>query len=153
MEWIAGLVSAALVGIAGIIAALYKRNQNRKDQYTHEEKLIELSQNLANSNKILKDFTSLSRDFDYLKDGMTALHKEIKDVKKEVVKVKENCASTDILLLRREIYNVYWNYKKEESLPERDFETALNLYTVYHSLGGNGTAEQYINEIKTWRRY
>jgi hypothetical protein len=56
------------------------------------------------------------------------------------------------MLLRREIYNIYWTYEKNKELPERDFETALNLYTVYHSLGGNGTAEQYINEIKTWRR-
>lgn len=153
MEWIAGLVSAALVGIAGVIAALYKRNQNKQDQYKHEEQLIKLSKGISDSNKILKDFTSLSRDMDYLRDGMTSLHREIKELKGEVVQVKENCAATDIMLLRREIYNIYFNYEKEKKLPEREFETALNLYTVYHSLGGNGSAEQYINEIKGWVRY
>lgn len=152
MTWIVGLVSAALVGIAGIIAALYKRNQNKQDQYKHEEQLIKLSKGISDSNKILKDFTSISKDIDYLRDGMTSLHKEIKDIKGEVVQIKENCAATDIMLLRREIYNIYWTYEKNKELPEREFETALNLYTVYHSLGGNGTAEQYINEIKTWRR-
>lgn len=152
MEWIAGLVTAALVGIAGVIAALYKRNQNRKDQYEHEEKLVKLGKDLTNTNKILKDFTSLSRDFDYIRKGMDQLHEEIKEIKQEVNVVKTNCAATDTMLLRREIYNIYWTYEKNKELPERDFETALNLYTVYHSLGGNGTAEQYINEIKTWRR-
>lgn len=152
MSWIAGLVTAAFAGIAAVIAALYKRNQNKKDQMDHEERLIKLSKNLTESNKILKDFTSLSRDFDYVRKGMDQLHEEIKEVKQEVNIVKTNCVATDTMLLRREIYNIYWTYEKNKELPERDFETALNLYTVYHSLGGNGTAEQYINEIKTWRR-
>lgn len=150
--WIVALVSAIGGAAAAIIGAAFKRNQNKKDQYEHEEKLIKLSQDLANSNKILNDFSSMSRDFDYIRDGMTQLHKEIKDVKAEVVKVKKNCASTDALLLRREIYNIYWSYENEKTIPEREFETALNLYTVYHSLGCNGTAEHYIEEIKQWKR-
>ena len=156
MEWIAALVGAATAGLVAIIGALFKRNQNRKDQYEHEEQLIKLSKDLTDTNKILKDFTSLSRDFDYVRKGMNELHKEIKEVKQEVIQVKENCASTDTMLLRREITNIYLTYfnpnKEVIEIPERDFESALNLYTVYKSLGGNGLAEQYINEIKTWRR-
>ncbi len=156
MEWIAALVGAATAGLIGIIGALFKRNQNRKDQYDHEERLVQLGNDLTNTNKILKDFTSLSRDFDYVRKGMNELHKEIQEVKKEVIQVKENCASTDTMLLRREITNIYLTYfnpnKEVIEIPEREFESALNLYTVYKSLGGNGMAEQYINEIKTWRR-
>ena len=156
MEWIAALVGAATAGLVAIIGALFKRNQNKKDQYDHEERLVQLGNDLTNTNKILKDFTSLSRDFDYVREGMNELHKEIQDVKKEVIQVKENCASTDTMLLRREITNIYLTYfnpnKEVIEIPEREFESALNLYTVYKSLGGNGMAEQYINEIKTWRR-
>lgn len=156
MEWIAALVGAATAGLVAIIGALFKRNQNRKDQYDHEERLVQLGNDLTNTNKILKDFTSLSRDFDYVRKGMNELHKEIQEVKKEVIQVKENCASTDTMLLRREITNIYLTYfnpnKEVIEIPEREFESALNLYTVYKSLGGNGMAEQYINEIKTWRR-
>lgn len=156
MEWIAALVGAATAGLVAIIGALFKRNQNRKDQYDHEERLVQLGNDLTNTNKILKDFTSLSRDFDYVRKGMNELHKEIQEVKREVIQVKENCASTDTMLLRREITNIYLTYfnpnKEENEIPEREFESALNLYTVYKSLGGNGMAEQYINEIKTWRR-
>ncbi len=156
MEWIAALVGAATAGLVAIIGALFKRNQNKKDQYDHEERLVQLGNDLTNTNKILKDFTSLSRDFDYVRKGMNELHKEIQEVKKEVIQVKENCASTDTMLLRREITNIYLTYfnpnKEVIEIPEREFESALNLYTVYKSLGGNGMAEQYINEIKTWRR-
>lgn len=156
MEWIAGLVTAALVGIAGVIAAVYKRNQNKKDQMEHEEKLVKLGKDITNTNKLLEGFTSLSKDVDYVRRGMDQLHKEIKEVKREVNVVKTNCAATDTMLLRREITNIYLTYfnpnKEVNEIPEREFESALNLYTVYKSLGGNGLAEQYVNEIKTWKR-
>lgn len=154
--WIAGLVTAALAGIAGVIAAVYKRNQNKKDQMEHEEKLVKLGKDITNTNKLLEGFTSLSKDVDYVKKGMDQLHKEIKEVKREVNIVKTNCSATDTMLLRREITNIYLTYfnpqKEVNEIPEREFESALNLYTVYKSLGGNGLAEQYVNEIKTWKR-
>lgn len=155
--WIAGLVTAALAGLAGIIGAVYKRNQNKQDQMQHEERLVKLGQGIAKSNKILKDFTSLSKDVDYMRKGLDELHEEVKDLKSEVVEVKENCRSTDILLLRREITNIYIKYfnpqREVNEIPERDFESALNLYDVYKSLGGNGATERMIEEIKTWKRF
>lgn len=155
--WIAGLVTAALAGLAGIIGAVYKRNQNKKDQMEHEEKLVQLGQGIAKSNKLLKNFTAMSKDIEYVKEGLNTLHEEVEGIKNEVVEVKENCRNTDIMLLRREIYNIYIKYfnpqRTENEIPERDFESALNLYDVYKSLGGNGMAEQMINEIKTWKRF
>lgn len=156
MEWIAAFIGAAAAGLVSIIGALFKRNQNRKDQYEHEESLIKLSKDLTDTNKILKDFTSLSQDLEYVKKGMNDLYKEVKEIKKEVGIVRTNSTATDTMLLRREITNIYLTYfnpqKEVIEIPERDFESALNLYTVYKSLGGNGLTEQYINEIKTWRR-
>ena len=154
--WIAGLVTAALAGIAGVIAAVYKRNQNKKDQMEHEEKLVQLGQGIAKSNRLLKNFTAMSKDIEYVKEGLNTLHEEVEGIKHEVVEVKENCRNTDIMLLRREIYNIYIKYfnpqRVENEIPERDFESALNLYDVYKSLGGNGMAEQMVNEIKNWKR-
>lgn len=155
--WIAGVITAALAGIGGIIAAVHKRNQNKKDQMEHEEKLVQLGQGIAKSNKLLKNFTAMSKDIEYVKEGLNALHEEVEGIKNEVVEVKENCRNTDIMLLRREIYNIYIKYfnpqRTENEISERDFESALNLYDVYKSLGGNGMAEQMINEIKTWKRF
>jgi hypothetical protein len=37
MEWIAAVIGASTAGLVAIIGALFKRNQNKKDQYEHEE--------------------------------------------------------------------------------------------------------------------
>lgn len=56
------------------------------------------------------------------------------------------------LLLRREIFNIYLTYFRTQEIPEREFESVLNLYTVYKDIGGNGVASEYVEEIKTWKR-
>ena len=146
------LIGATAAGIALVIGALYKRNQNKKDQYSHEENLIKLSKDLTDTNKILKDFTSLSKDFEYVKKGMNELHKEIKEIKQEVGIVKRTNTDTNIMLLAREICSIYASYSATREIPEREFESTLNLFDVYTSLGGNGLIKTYVEEIKTWRR-
>lgn len=146
------IIAAGAAGLVGIIGALYKRNQNRKDQYSHEENLIKLSKDISNSNKILKDFTSLSRDFEYIKKGMDSLHNEIKDVKTELSMVKKTNTDTSVMLLAREICSIYASYSATQEIPEREFESTLNLFDVYVSLGGNGLIKTYVEEIKTWKR-
>lgn len=152
MEWIAGLITAACAGIGVIIAAFYKRNQNRKDQYDHEEKLVELGQNIAESNKILRDFTSLSRDFDYMRKGLDEVHTDIKSLAGGIVKLNENMASTDKMLLRNAILTIYFAYEKEKVIPEAQYESVLGLYDVYTSLGGNGFVHEKVEEMRSWRR-
>ncbi len=150
--WIAGLVTAGCAGIGVIIGALYKRNQNRKDQYQHEEKLIELSQKLSDSNKILQDFSAMSRDFDYMRHGLEDVHADIKTLAAGIVKLNENTASTDKMLLRNAILTIYFAYEKEQVIPEAQYESVLGLYDVYTSLGGNGFVAEKVEEMKTWRR-
>ena len=150
--WIAGLVTAACAGIGVIIAAFYKRNQNRKDQYDHEEKLIELSQKLTDSNKILQDFSAMSRDFDYMRKGLDDVHTDVKTLAAGIVKLNKNTVSTDKMLLRNAILNIYFTYEKEQAIPEAQYESVLGLYDVYTSLGGNGFVHEKVEEIRTWRR-
>lgn len=129
MTWIAGLVSAALVGIAGIITALYKRNQNRKDQYEHEEKLIEIS------------------------SGQNEIKQDIKNLAAAVIKIDENQRSTDIMLLRNAFLTIYFAYEKEKAIPETQYESACGIYDVYHQLGGNSFTTEKMQEMREWRRY
>lgn len=152
MTWIAGLVTAACAGVGVIIAAFYKRNQNRKDQYDHEEKLVELGQKLADSNKILQDFTAMSRDFDYMRHGLDDVHADIKTLAAGVIKLNENTVSTDKMLLRNAILGIYFAYEKEQVIPEAQYESVLGLYDVYTSLGGNGFVHEKVEEMRTWRR-
>lgn len=81
------------------------------------------------------------------------VQEEVKEIKKEVFQLKSSQAEMNKILCRREIFSIYYNYNKEKKIPERDFETALNIYTVYSSMGGNGTAEAMIKEIKGWEVY
>lgn len=128
MEWIAGLVTAAFAGIAAIIAALYKRNQNRKDQYEHEEKLIEISQ------------------------GTKEIKEDIKSIAAAVVKLSNDQVSTDKMLLRNSILTIYFEYEKDKIIPEAQYESMLGMYDVYTDLGGNGFVHEKVNEMRTWRR-
>lgn len=128
MEWIAGLVSAALVGIAGIIAALYKRNQNRKDQYDHEERLIEIS------------------------SGQNEIKQDIKSIAAAVIKLDQNQVNTDKMLLRNSILTIYFNYEEKRVIPEAQYESVLGLYDVYSQLGGNGFVHEKVEEMRSWKR-
>ena len=127
--WITGLVTAACAGIGVIIGALYKRNQNRKDQYEHEERLIEIS------------------------SGQNEIKQDIKSIAAAIVKLDQNQVSTDKMLLRNSILQIYFTYEKEQAIPEAQYESVLGLYDVYHDLGGNSWITDKVNEMRTWRRY
>lgn len=129
MEWIAGLVTAACAGIGVIIAALYKRNQNRKDQYDHEERLIEIS------------------------SGQNEIKQDIKSIAAAVVKLDQNQVSTDKMLLRNAILTIYFAYEPKKEIPEAQYESVLGLYDVYSQLGGNGFVHEKVEEMrKEWKR-
>lgn len=128
MTWIAGLVTATCAGIGVIIAALYKRNQNRKDQYDHEERLIEIS------------------------SGQNEIKQDIKSLAAAVVKLDQNSRSTDIMLLRNAFLTIYFAYEKEKVIPETQYESACGIYDVYHQLGGNSFTTEKMEEMKTWKR-
>ena len=129
MEWIAGLVTAACAGIGVIIAALYKRNQNRKDQYDHEERLIEIS------------------------SGQNEIKQDIKALAAAVIKLDQNQVSTDKMLLRNAILTIYFAYEPKKEIPEAQYESVLGLYDVYSQLGGNGFVHEKVEEMRNeWKR-
>ena len=87
--------------------------------------------------------------------GIVLVLAKIGEVIVNVIKAKKepDQAQTNKMLLKREICSIYWQFEHEKRIPEREFESAFNIYTVYRDLGGNGLAQEYINEIKTWERY
>ena len=77
----------------------------------------------------------------------------LEQIQTDLVNFTAAQAQTNKMLLKREICSIYWQFEHEKRIPEREFESAFNIYTVYRDLGGNGLAQEYINEIKTWERY
>lgn len=145
MEFIAAIIGAAAAGLVALIGALFKRNQNKKDQYDHIENLVKLTSQLQDTNKILQDFTSLSRDFDYIRKAMD-------NVGSEIIKLSDNTRRNDIMMLRHSILLIYFTYNKDKKIPEPQYESVLGLYDVYHSLGGNSFITDIVEEIKKWER-
>lgn len=133
MEFIAAIIGASAAGLVALIGALFKRNQNKKDQYEHIEKLVELTQGLKNF------------DFDALRRGLDAVHKEVVDL-------SQATKSNDLMMLRHSILLIYFTYNKEKEIPEAQYESMLGLYDVYTSLGGNSFVSDKVNEIKSWKR-
>lgn len=81
---------------------------------------------------------------------LVQVQKEVKEIRREVYQLKTSQAEMNKILCRREISSIYYNYNKEKKLPQRDFESALNIYDVYKSMGGNGATEKMISEMKNW---
>lgn len=128
MEWIAGVITAACAGIGVIIATLYKRNQNKKDQYEHEEELIKIA------------------------SGQNEIKQDIKAIASAIVTIDQNQRSTDIMLLRNAFLTIYFNYKDKKEIPTVQYESACGIYDVYHQLGGNSFTTEKMEEMKTWKR-
>lgn len=77
---------------------------------------------------------------------------ELIEVKDDIIELKKSQATINIMLCRRELTSIYHQYCKEKKITETDFETFMNIYTIYKSLGGNGIIETYLNEIKGFER-
>lgn len=129
---IAALFVAAGTFITNIIKAKKEETKDTTLQNTHEETLIKLSQGNFNSSlEMLNSIEELSSQF-----------REFSTSQKEI----------NLTLLRRAFLDIYFRYEKGKELPEDQFESALNIYTVYKSMGGNGYIEELKNELVNWRR-
>ena len=125
---IVALVTAAGTAIGVIINALYKRNQNKQDLYTHEENLVKIS---SSNDDILK---------------------ELKLVGEKMYEISESQRRNDIVLLRQAFLTIYFQYYKTKEIPEIQYEAFCSIYDVYTSLGGNGFVKEKFEEAHTWER-
>ena len=143
---IVGIIAAGGAALVNIIKAAFSRNQNKKDQLDHEEKLLQIGVSMNNVNleiseikSALNQFTvGLSKDMDRMDRKLEALHSEQKDF--------------NIAMLRHDIVQVYEYYKSAASMPTDVFESTMNLYDKYKSIGGNGFVDGLIEEMKRWGR-
>lgn len=143
---IAGIVGAVGVALVNIIKALYSRNQNKQDQLQHEENLIKLSSSMTNVNQAISELRAeimpmlngLSKDLDRVDKKLEDFHTEWKDY--------------NIVMLRHDITSVYEYYKSSAAMPKVIYESTMNLYDKYSSLGGNSYVHEIVEEMKTWEK-
>ena len=143
---IGGIIGAIGTAIAVVIKALYSRNQNKQDQYQHEEALVKLSASMTNVNEAISElrnemfslFRGMSKDMDRMDRKLEDFHSEWKDY--------------NIIMLRHDITSVYEHYKSSAAIPKVVYESTMNLYDKYQKLGGNSYVHEIVDEMKTWSK-
>ena len=143
---IAGIIAAVGVALVNLIKAAFSRNQNKKDQFDHEENLIKLSSSMTNVNQAISDFRAeimpmlngLSKDLNIVDGKLEDFYTEWKDY--------------NIVMLRHDITSVYQNYKSSAAIPQSIYQSTMELYDRYEDLGGNSYVKNIIGEIETWRK-
>lgn len=143
---IAGIVGAVGTALVGIIGAVKKRSQDRKDQLDHEENLVKLSSSMTNVNaeiselrkEIMGVINEISKDLDRIDRKLEDFHSEQKSI--------------NLVMLRHDIVQVYEQYKCSAAVPTDLYESTMNLYDQYKAAGGNGFIAQVIEEMKTWSK-
>lgn len=143
---LAGIIAAVGVALVNIIKAAFSRNQNKKDQLDHEENLIKLSSSMTNVNQAISELRAeimpmlngLSKDLDRVDRKLEDFHTEWKDY--------------NIVMLRHDITSVYEHYKSSAAMPKVIYESTMNLYDKYSSLGGNSYVHEIVEEMKTWKK-
>lgn len=143
---IAAIIGAIGTALVGIIGASKKRSQNRKDQLDHEENLIKLSSSMTNVNQAISELRSemssllngMSKDMDRIDRKLEDFHSEWKDY--------------NIVMLRHDITSVYQHYKDSAAIPQGIYQSTMELYDKYQSLGGNSYVHEIVEEMKTWSK-
>lgn len=149
-----GVSAAAIGGIIGaigsaavmIIKAAHGRNQNKKDQQTHEEKLLEIGASMSGVTTAIHQLEQdLNDNFKKIKDRFDETDAKIEQFRQEQKEV-------NIVLLRHSITQTYENYKEEKEMPKLLYQSSLNLYDQYHRLGGNSFVTEEVEEMRTWKK-
>ena len=143
---IAGIIGAVGTALVGIIGAFKKRSQDRKDQLDHEENLVKLSSSMTNVNQAISELRSemssllngMGRDIDRIDRKLEDFHSEWKDY--------------NIVMLRHDITSVYQYYKDSAAIPQGIYQSTMELYDKYQSLGGNSYVHEIVEEMKTWKK-
>ena len=143
---LAGIIAAVGVALVNIIKALYSRNQNKKDQLQHEENLLKIGTEMTNVNT---EISELRKDMFSLFRGMS---KDMDRIDRKLEDFHSECKDYNIVMLRHDITSVYEQYKSSAAMPKVIYESTMNLYDKYLSLGGNSYVHEIVEEMKTWEK-
>lgn len=128
-----GVVCGALgTLIVNIVKAKKTKTEDLELQYNHSENLVKLA-------------AGQSQDLIEIKNSLITIQQDLGNTKEQQEEVNR-------MLLRRAFLDIYFRYEKSKEIPEDQFESALDIYTVYKNQGGNGYIETLKDEIKNWKR-
>lgn len=130
---IGGLIAGISALIATTIKAAKEKDQSRDSQYSHEEKLLELSSSSNQSSKRIEE--------------------RLEKIDDTVVSLSQEQKQFSLMVLRGSILSIYYTYESQKRIPEGQYATMLGYYDVYKMLGGNGFTEEHVEKMKQWVRF
>ena len=136
------IIAAIAAGVGAVLAALGKLIVDVvKAKNEPKLKEIELGDKFETQVQNLKD--SLTQNFEEIKES-------VEDLGDKLDKFRIEQKTYNISMIRHEIVDTYETYKEEKRIPLPVYQSVLDLYDKYASLGGNSFVHEVIEEIKTW---
>lgn len=140
------IIGAAGTVLVNVIKAAYSRNQNRKDQQLHEERLLKIGTEMSDVS------SSISELKEEINSSFNKLSERLDKVNSKLDNFAAEQKSINIVSLRHSITQVFYSYRDKKEIPNAIYQSTLNLYDQYKSLGGNSFICGEIEEMKSWKK-
>lgn len=143
---IGAIIGAAGTAIAMIIKSLFTRNQNSKDRMDHEENLLKIGTEMNDVNSSISELKA------EIGLSLKKLSERLDDVDSKLDNFAAEQKSINIVSLRHSITQVFHNYKDKKEIPSAIYQSTMNLYDQYKTLGGNSYVSEEVEEMKNWEK-
>lgn len=140
---IIGAIGTVLVNL---IKAAHSRNQNRKDQQIHEENLLKIGTEMNDVSSLISELR------EEINSSLNKLSERLDKVDSKLDNFAAEQKSINVVSLRHSITQVFYSYRDKKEIPNAVYQSTLNLYDQYKSLGGNSFICGEIEEMKSWKK-
>lgn len=140
------IIGAAGTVVVNLIKAAHGRNQNRKDQQIHEERLLKIGMEM---NDVSKSILGLKEE---INSSLNKLSERLDKVDSKLDNFAAEQKLINVVSLRHSITQIFYSYRDKKEIPNAIYQSTLNLYDQYKSLGGNSFICGEIEEMKSWKK-
>lgn len=140
------IIGAAGTVLVNLIKTAHGRNQNRKDQQIHEENLLRIGTEMSDVSSLISELREeINLNFNKLSERLDKVDSKLDNFAAEQ-------KSINVVSLRHSITQVFYSYRDKKEIPNAVYQSTLNLYDQYKSLGGNSFICGEIEEMKLWKK-
>ena len=140
------IIGAAGTVLVNLIKAAHGRNQNRKDQQIHEENLLRIGTEMSDVS------SSISELREEINLNLNKLSERLDKVDSKLDDFAAQQKSINVVSLRHSITQVFYSYRDKKEIPNAIYQSTMNLYDQYRTLGGNSFICGEIEEMKLWKK-
>lgn len=140
------IIGAAGTVIVNLIKAAHSRNQNRKDQQIHEERLLKIGMEMNDVSSLISELK------DEINSSLNKLNERLDKVDSKLGNFAAEQKSINVVSLRHSITQVFYSYRDKKEIPSAVYQSTMNLYDQYKALGGNSFICGEIEEMKSWKK-